>query len=72
VFADGPRAAWPRGLTATIAGADPAQLLADAEPHALQAPLTAMIAARGGFVLSFLLAAGADAAAPLLIQRVRP
>jgi histidine phosphotransferase ChpT len=66
---DGPQAAWPDCLPALIAAPDSAQeMLCDATPRDLQAPLTVMMAAAGGQFLSLLLGAAATSAPPLLVS----
>ncbi len=65
---DGPQAAWPTGLPAML-GHEDAAWAAIGEPRALQAPLTALIAAAAGYRLSLLL--GPASAAPPLLLRVR-
>lgn len=62
---EGPRAAWPDGLMATLA--DGAALLA-AEPRSLQAPLLAALARRAGVRLA-LGTAGPDAPPLMLLRR---
>ncbi|MBS0559334.1 MAG: hypothetical protein JSR21_04700 [Proteobacteria bacterium] len=66
---EGPDAAWPPGLAASLSGEDAAWAALDT-PRALQAPLTALIAAASGLKLSLLLAPGnAAAPPPLMLSR---
>lgn len=72
VVLDGPRAAWPVGFAGFIA--DPARAWAAVQASAgvmasrgVQAPLTALVARSCKVRLSLLMAAGTEAAPPLLI-----
>jgi histidine phosphotransferase ChpT len=69
VVPQGQNAAWPPGLAAWMA--DPLtawRAVANATPRRLQGPLTALMAHAAGARLSFALAAGAEAAPPLMVR----
>ncbi|MDE2200650.1 MAG: hypothetical protein KGJ41_16680 [Rhodospirillales bacterium] len=72
---EGARAAWPVGLAGLLA--EPARawaMIGEGDGvrsvRGLQAPLTALIAAAGGFRLSLLMAGSAEPAPPLLMQPI--
>lgn len=66
---DGPQAAWPESLPGLIAApATASDLLREASPRDIQAPMTIMMAAAAGQSLSLLLGSIATAAPPLLVS----
>jgi histidine phosphotransferase ChpT len=68
---DGPQAAWPDCLPGLIAAPDSAcELLRDAAPRDIQAPLTVLMAAGAGQRLSLLLGTTATSAPPLLVSQL--
>jgi histidine phosphotransferase ChpT len=62
----GPRAAWPAGLAGYLVDPDSAWAALD-DPRALQAPLTALLAAQAGLRLALLLPSGGVTGAPPLL-----
>jgi len=66
----GPRAAWPAGLAGYLVDPESAWA-ALADPRALQAPLTALLAAQAGLRLAVLLPGGAMTGVPPLLLDLR-
>ena len=71
ILIDGPHAAWPDTLPGLLAAPDRIhEVLRDATPRDIQAPLTVLMAADAGQRLSLLLGAAATAAPPLLVSQI--